>query len=401
MNTLRNTNKTNNNLLTDKVMKLTKLMLSASVAALALVSCDKHETTPEAPKRLKTVEVSLENVALSKGLAGDKIEAGDAVKLNDFKLFLTDAAGNEYTAKVANGSEEAQTYWSAADLSAGPIEASFHYVDPNCTRVIAVGNLGDDLTFAEYKVLENLKVGEQQEQDKLVLYDVKDLEKTTGQHTDTSNGTTYVTDVYKAELVLAPRISRFEVDGFTVKFNAEPKYKTINITQLAFQNYYPETSVITGEESGELVNHITNFNNQSEVYTWLDTPVTGETPWYRDYFDITLSSADPAVTTKDTPKPLAYHIFSTDDEAATPVLIIKLLADGQPAYLFSKGFYKADGSKITAFEEGKIYRMSAKGEVENDGSIPIDEDDIDPMDRCLEITVDVKDWAVELVYPEF
>ena len=56
---------------------------------------------------------------------------------------------------------------------------------------------------------------------------------------------------------------------------------------------------------------------------------------------------------------------------------------------------------MTQFEEGKIYRMSARGEVENDGSIPIDEDDIDPMDRCLEITVDVVDWAVELVYPEF
>ena len=33
--------------------------------------------------------------------------------------------------------------------------------------------------------------------------------------------------------------------------------------------------------------------------------------------------------------------------------------------------------------------------------LPFDEDDIDPMDRCLEITVDVVDWAVELVYPEF
>ena len=56
---------------------------------------------------------------------------------------------------------------------------------------------------------------------------------------------------------------------------------------------------------------------------------------------------------------------------------------------------------VKEFEEGKIYRMSAAGEVEKDGSIPIDEDDIDPMDRCLEITVDVVDWAVELVYPEF
>ena len=377
-------------------MKLTKLMLSASVAALALVSCNKQDTTPEAPKRLKTVEISLENAALTKGLAGSKIEAGDAVVLNDFKIFLTDGSGNEYSAKVADGSADAKTYWNTADLTEGAIEASFHYVDPNCTKVVAVGNLGDDLTFAEYKALANLKVGEQQEQDKLVLYDVKDLVKASGQHTDQNvNGTTYVSDVYEAELVLTPRISRFEVDGFTVKFNSTPKYQNINVTQIAFQNYYPETSVTTGVESGELVNHIKDLANQSEVYTWLDTPVEGTTPWYRDYFDITIT---PSAATKDTPKPLAYHVFSSD---AAPVMVIKLLADGQPAYLYSKGFYKTDGTPVTAFEEGKIYRMSAKGEVENDGSIPIDEDDIDPMDRCLEITVDVIDWAVELVYPEF
>lgn len=377
-------------------MKLSKLMLSASVVVLALASCNKQDATPEASRRLKTVEVSLENAVLTKGLAGNKINAGDAVKLNDFKIFLTDAQGNEYTAKVADGSADAQTYWSSADLSSGAINASFHYVDPNCTQVIAVGNIDGDLTFAEYQALENLKVADQQNQDKLVLYDVKTLAKATGQHTDQhQNGTTYISDVYKAELVLAPRISRFEVDGFTVKFNSEPKYQTIQITQLAFQNYYPETSIITGTESGQLVNHITNFADQSEVYTWLDTPVSGETPWYRDYFDITIT---PNAASKDTPSTLAYHMFSSDE---TPVLVIKLLADGQPAYLYSKGFYKTDGTPVREFEEGKIYRMSAKGEVENDGSIPIDEDDIDPMDRCLEITVDVVDWAVELVYPEF
>ena len=377
-------------------MKLTKLMLSASVAALALVSCNKQDTTPEAPKRLKTVEISLENAALTKGLAGPKIQAGDAVILNDFKVFLTDGSGNEYAAKVADGSADAKTYWTATDLAEGAIEASFHYVDPNCTKVVAVGNLGKDLTFAEYKALANLKVGEQQEQDKLVLYDVKDLVKASGQHTDkNTNGTTYVSDVYEAELVLTPRVSRFEVDGFTVKFNSQPKYQSINVTQLAFQNYYPETSVTTGAEAGELVNHIKDLANQSEVYTWLDTPVEGTTPWYRDYFDLTLT---PTAATKDTPKPLAYHIFSNTE---APVMVIKLLADGQPAYLYSKGFYKTDGTPVAAFEEGKIYRMSSKGEVENDGSIAIDEDDIDPMDRCLEITVDVVDWAVELVYPEF
>jgi hypothetical protein len=219
--------------------------------------------------------------------------------------------------------------------------------------------------------------------------------KATGQHTDkNANGTTYVSDVYKADLVLTPRISRFEVDGFTVKFNAEPKYNEIKISQIAFQNYYPETSLITGVETGALVNHIKNLADQSEVYTWLDDATKPEV-WYRDYFDLTLT---PTAATKDTPAPLAYHMFSTDE---APVMVIKLLADGQPAYLYSKGFYKADGTEVTEFEEGKIYRMSAKGEVEKDGSIPIDEDDIDPMDRCLEITVDVVDWAVELVYPEF
>ena len=90
-------------------MKLTKLMLSASIAALALVACNKQDTTPEV-NRLKTVEISLENVLISKGLAGDKINAGDAVQVNDFKVFLTDAAGNEYTAKVAGGSAEAESY---------------------------------------------------------------------------------------------------------------------------------------------------------------------------------------------------------------------------------------------------------------------------------------------------
>ena len=375
-------------------MKLTKLMLSASVAALALVSCNKMDSTPEVAKRLKTVEVSIGNIALTKALAGDKIENGDAVLVKDFQIFLTDASGNSYEAKVADGSAAAQTYWSTVDLAAGAINAAFHYVDPNCTKVVAVANVGKQLTFAEYKSLAALEVGNQQDQKAIALYDEKNLVVANKQHTDAAaNGTTYVSDVYKADLVLTPRISRFEVDGFTVKFNAEPKYNEIKVTQLAIQNYYPATSLVTGAESGTLVNHVANLTNQADVYAWLDA--TPAEVWYRDYFDLTIT---PAAATKDTPKPLAYHVFSSD---ATPVMIIKLLADNQPAYLYSKGFYKADGTPVTTFEEGKIYRMSAKGEVANDGSIPIDEDDIDPMDRCLEITVDVVDWAVELVYPEF
>jgi hypothetical protein len=247
-----------------------------------------------------------------------------------------------------------------------------------------------------------INIDDQQNSQNLVLYDAKDLVATGGQHNDPNvDGTTYVADVFKADLVMTPRVSRFEVDGFTVKFNEEPKYQNINITQIAFQNYYPATTVKEGTESGTPVIYMDNFANQAAVYTWLDTPVEGEVPWYRDYFDVTITPAAPTADIKNEDgisAPLAYHIFSSD---LVPVMVIKLTADGQPAFLYSKGFYKDAETPVTTFEEGKIYRMSAKGEVEKDGSIPIDEDDIDPMDRCLEITVDVVDWAVELVYPEF
>ena len=382
-------------------MKLSKLMLSASVAAIALVSCNKQDTTPDS-KRLRTVDISIENIVITKAAAGDKINAGDAVVVNDFQIFLTDNSGNEYTGKVKDGSAAAQSYWTSEDLSAGPIAAEFHYVDPNCTKVVAIANMGKQLTFAEYQAVTTINIDEQQNSQNLVLYDAKDLVATGNQHPDENvDGITYVSDVFKADLVMTPRVSRFEVDGFTVKFNEEPKYQNINITQIAFQNYYPATTVKEGTESGTPVIYMQNLANQAEVYTWLDTPVEGEVPWYRDYFDVTITPAAPTADIKDADgnkAPLAYHIFSCD---LVPVMVIKLTADGQPAFLYSKGFYKDAETPVTTFEEGKIYRMSAKGEVENDGSIPIDEDDIDPMDRCLEITVDVVDWAVELVYPEF
>lgn len=380
-------------------MKITKLMLSAAVAALALVSCNKQDTTPTT-NRLKTVEIAIDNAVITKGLAGDKISQGQAVQVNDFQVFLTDASGKiEFEAMVADGSAPAQKYWDAEDLKDGALSAQFHYVDPNCTKVIAIANLGKDISFDEFLALEALNVDAQQDQKTLVLYDEQTLQAAGTQHNDKNvNGTTYVADVYKADLVLTPRVSRFEVDGFTVKFDSEnPKYQEIKISQLAFQNYYPLTSATTGEESGDLVNHIADLTNQGEVYSWLDDPAKPEV-WYRDYFDLTITPASP---TADTPEPLAYHMFSCNE---TPVLVIKLLADGQPAFLYSKGFFKMDGEnvvEVTEFEEGKIYRMSAAGEVLGDGSIPIDEEDIDPMDRCLEITVDVIDWAVELVFPEF
>lgn len=385
-------------------MKAIKFMLSACVAAVALTSCDKEDSLPQVQNtRMKSVEVSLKNAVTTRGAAGEKINANDAVKITDLKIFLTDAAGNLYEdAKTADGSAAATYYWNetalAAALAEGKLAAQFHYVDPNCTKVVAVANCGD----VAYADLGEIDIDAEQDAQNLSLYAEDNLGGPDGTHSDANiDGTTYLTDVYKAELMLTPRVSRFEVDGFRVVFNQEPKYTNITIHDLAFQNYYPTTSLVTGEESGSIVNHMSDLADQSKVYNWFND-ATKPAAWYWDSFaSLEITPTAPAADVKDgegNNAPLAYHIFSGD---ATPVMVIRLTADDQPAYIYSKGFKDANGNAIAAFEEGKIYRMSAAGEVAGDGSIPIDEDDIDPMDRCLEITVSVHNWQVDLVYPEF
>ncbi len=391
-------------------MRAFRFILSACVAVVAFASCNNEDGVPQMEDtRMKSVEISLENAvfAATRGPAGSKITAGQAVVVNDFQIFLTDNAGNEYSAKVSDGSEDAQSYWTGADLAEG-VNAQFHYVDNACTKVVAVANLGEKMTYAQFLEMENLKIGEEQESGSLSLYAEGTLTKKGTQHSDVNtDGTTYYSDVYEAALTLRPRISRFEVDGFSVKFNENPIYEEIQITDLLFQHYAAETSLATGEETQTNVDHISDLNNQTATYNWFND-TSKPTGWYLDTFTTPLvikaTDAVNNVSVADTPTPLAYHFFAGD---VVPTFVIKLIADGQPAYIYSKGLYSTEKSAdnqpvaITEFEEGKIYRMSAAGEVSGDGSIPIDEEDIDPMDRCLEITVDVVDWVVELVYPEF
>lgn len=386
-------------------MKTIKFMLSACVAAVALTSCDKEDIVPQVQNtRMKSVEISLKNAVTTRGAAGEKINANDAVKIADLKIFLTDATGNLYeNAKTADGSATATYYWDATALATalaqGKLNAEFHYVDPNCTKVVAVANCGD-IAYAD---LGDININDEQDAQSLSLYAEDNLEGPDGQHSDVNtDGTTYLSDVYKAELMLTPRVSRFEVDGFRVTFNQEPKYESITVHDLAFQNYYPTTTLVTGTESGNIVNHMSDLTNQSEVYNWFND-ATKPAAWYWDSFSsLELTPSAPAADVKDgagNNAPLAYHIFSGDE---TPVMVIRLTADGQPAYIYSKRFKDTSNNPITTFEEGKIYRMSAAGVVDTQsGSIPINEDDIDPMDRCLEITVSVHNWQVDLVYPEF
>ena len=388
-------------------MKLTKLMLSAALAVFALVSCNKVETTPDPTGTSpKTVTLSFENIVLTKGEAGSKITDGSPVQVNDLKIFLTDEAFTiVYPAYNATQTESAKSYWSAEDLATlGAMPAAeFHYVDHKCTRVVAVANMGD-IDMATLKAFTK-DVAEQQDQKSLVLIDFEPLTKTSQTHT-VADGK--YTEVFKADLTLKPAISRFELDGFSVKFNNPSAYSKVEVIDVAFNHYFPQVAYSTTSgvpnwlATGTLVHPIADYTNAASVYEWF--AVESNNGWFRDSYSnqVVITPDDPATPAKenvaDVPSPRAYHFFSGNE---MPTMLIKLLVDGNPAYVYTDTFKDASGVSLTALEAGKIYRMSAAGVASNTGTVEIPEDVLDPVNRCLDITVQVTDWQVELVTPEF
>lgn len=390
-------------------MKLSKLMLSAFAAALAMVACNKVETDPAENTNLKSVKLSLENVIMTKSVAENKIEAGDPVMVENFKIILTDASySTEYSAKTSDGLTDATFYFDNETFAAGPKEYEFHYVDHKVTKVVAVANMGD-VSLQEIKSFTET-IGNQQDPTKLVLFADATLSKTNDTHT--AQGSDKYTEVYAASVALKPTISRFEVDGFVVNFSTTPKFQKVEVTDIAFDHYYPSLAFSTSDgtfkavASGSHTKYVTNYDSESDVFGWLNNSAT--TGWYVDRFsgtDIPTMVPDNAATADvfenraDAPAPLAYHFFAGD---VVPTLVIKLLADGNPAYVYTSDFIsKQTGKALTAIEGGKIYRMSAAGEVDQTGGSIIIPEDLDPIQRCLDITVDVEDWVVELITPEF
>jgi hypothetical protein len=385
-------------------------MLSACVAAMALVSCNKEGIDPESTS-LKSVKLTFENVIMTKGLAGDKIHAGSPVLVNNFKIFLTDGSYSQvYSAKTADG-EDAVFYFTGETL-ADAKEYDYHFVDHKVTRVIAVANMGDK-SFAEVKEFV-AAIGDQQDQTSLVLWADSPL-VSTGE-TETGHGSTdaqkeLYTEVYEASLTLKPAISRFEVDGFSIKFSSTPKFNKIEVTDIAFDHYSPSmvfsTSIgsFKAEANGTHIKNVDDPESESDVFGWINNEAT--IGWFIDSFaaDAVVMTPDNPETTDvyenraDAPDPLAYHFFSGN---VVPTMYIKLLADGNPAYVYTSTFTsKETNTALNTIEPGKIYRMSAAGEVDQTGgSVPIP-DDLDPIRRCLDITVEVADWVVELVTPEF
>lgn len=380
-------------------MKITKLMLSAFVAAVALVACNKENHTP-VENSLKSVTISLENAIMTKGASDGAITSGTPVSVKNLKIFLLDDQGNSYGASVINDNGTVSSAVMYYDFSAEniPTEINYHYVDPAVTQVVAYANLGD---VKWENINDVLTIADEQNPEYLTLYGMDDQLANAGEKKH-DNGD--VTVLYEASVHLVPRVSRFELDGFRIAFTPgkAPDYASITVSKIAFANYYPNSSAATGVESGEIEDHDINIESDSSVFDWFNNtatyPAAGE--WYWDNISKVLTPDSPAAASG----PYAYHFFSCDE---IPVLIIDLVADGRPAYLYTKSFSvigeNGQTTPLTIMEEGKVYRMNASSTVggTDNGYIEIPEEVIDPANHCIDITLTVEDWFVTLVRPEF
>lgn len=412
-------------------MKLIKLMLSACVAALAFVSCNKEEG-PAIKDGYKSVEIEISNLFQTKSM-GQMIEDESVITLQNLRIYLTDGTNIYFNAMDEAGTTLTEAAYQFAPSAAAPLPEtiSYHFVDPKVNKVVAIANL-TDAQYATIKTYEDIKklilsIDTQQDPDFIALYDESGLTATGSQHVpekDTHKvGANEITNVYKATLNLVPRVARFELDGFAIKFSDDkPIYNTITINKVAFNNYYYSVALYNGVE--EAVSLDCGAEQQVNAINYLSSITLGaEEQWYGDVLDGGLTIIRPATVAaggswvneqiKDSegnPYALYYHMFPLDsvepEMSGYPELMFQLAAtdlagNTTATYIYTKSFKNESGDVITEFEEGKIYRMNIAGITDGEGDLPFKEEDIEQLARCLDITVTVDDWNVILVTPEF
>lgn len=390
-------------------MKATKLMMAACFAAMTLVSCNKEDHTPSLSGNLKSVQISLGNLTLKS--ASDFVEPGAKAQLNNFKIFLTD--GTDIIEAGTSGSIT-PTYYYDATSGTLPTDVSLHLVPAEVNKVIVVGNVGDaawgnDLkTYAALKA-KTVSLDNENDVTNLTLYGESGL--TSKATTENHDGSTF--NVYTANVNLAPKVARIEYDGFAVLFNTTtPKYDKIEVKQVAFDNYYSVAALDPTAAATTLVQRVAT-SDDATIFGFFGDNESATTPaWYYDVLpagDLVLERPATGETAADNMTDArAYHFFPVAGSQPTLYVQLDVYPAGEttplPSYLYTKSFKgQADlaGANME-FQPGYIYRMNfAATTGAGDGDIPFKEDDLENLDRCVEISVDVIPWTVVTVYPEF
>ena len=384
-------------------MKTFRIMCAAVVAAMSLVSCQKEQEQAPENKTLKSVEVKINNVApvtRAIGGLGESLE-GKNIQLNSLQFFFSDGT-SLYEAKDAEGNV-ADVYYDAAELAAlnGSISAKFHFLPAAVKKVIVIGNYSASAATTETALDTELEIGKYQDVTNFPLYAEGTLGlASSNAHDNGSNG--HLSNVYTVNLDVYPHVARFEITGIgcTLPLNSG---KIVKVVSIAFADFFDKCDFRTAV--GHTLRSVQL--NQQDIYTYFQEQMS-TAKWNNDFFNglngqegagnshpvIELTATNTFVETD-----IAYNFFCKG--APSPCLLLNVIEyenqtafdanNGTPGYLYTNIYRLNSTEPVTTFEPGKIYRMA----------IRFNEDDLQHQERCLDISLNIAEWIVINVTPEF
>ena len=356
-----------------------KFFMALALAAVAMVatSCVQGDDDFAVKGPQKSVQFSLANVISTRGV--DAMIPDDATKvvLNDCQVFFVDATGNFHPGKDINDADAVQ-YFTTAPTAV----QTFHFLPAAVEKVVVVGNYGSKITATNLDAVKALTATwtAQQNDENLLVYGEAELVAATE---NDKHANTYV-----ATVNVKPLVARIEIGGFVCDFSDTPAYEEVHVTMVALNNYYADTTI-----GGTLSHHNNTTIDTDTAYPFFNA--TAPVGSKDDVSGVVLTKNEPSVDFADD-KYLVYHTFA----GQVPQLVVRVKgvkgSVESPLYLATKGFTK-DGVSVTEFKAGEIYRMKFRGK----NHFAFDEEDLSQPEKCVEVSIEVAEWVVVNVTPEF
>ncbi len=412
-------------------MKLRTLGFVALAATLGLASCQKEDVKVDG--ETKAVAIKLLNIKPATKTLNQEVADNEDVAVSSFQVFFAEGDINSKLHvgdwDIVNGAQsESKFYYTTADMDGTGTTAEgntikkehvYHYVPDVVTKVYALGNIDaeksvkTDGTSKLSDFFTNLSIDNQQTVNSLALFAESEISDTPAADAD-ANGHA----VYSANLVLAPRVSRIEIENFkylpTPDDNGDDSWYFDNIVvkNVFFNNFYRYadyvsntivTSGIENESSYSIAKSIDKYNVFKEMEA-LSTSDKASDLWYFDAVsNVTLSKKTATGNENNhdfdaTSRP-AYNFFATGvtDSGLMPQLVIELEgtrgSDKYPLWLATNGFTVKDGEKGKAIDTDatNVYKVNFE----------FNDDNLTNPEKCVDVTVSVAKWAEVVVTPEF
>lgn len=394
-------------------MKLSKYFMMAA-ASLALFACSNDEDIPGLNGE-GTKSVYLKFEGLSTGTTTrvtDVAKSEGAIVFDNITVYFTDASGAIQETQSFKQSDDADAWNNLA--TAGHL---FHGIPNTVEQVYVVGNAAEKgltgTNISDIKA-QSLQVAKEQDFEDVILFgEDESIEPVTdGDNITDDQGHTLL---YKAEVTLAPFVSRFEIAGIQCEDITDSKYQKIVLQAIGLMDYNNQFTLGGGKSEEMTITNILEPGSAAEEGKFIfgettDTPNGAYTnyswAWDKITGNVTLDANEDVHYPSSESNRYVYQFCPlqiTGNKNVQIKLAVDAYTDDSTIDLFggvvTAKFQKQGTSgleDVTAFEAGKIYKIdSYKFKVENVKPWNPDEE------ICVNVVVKVQDWEVVALTPVF